>query len=193
MRYFQTVSSLPITYSPSHSFLCLILPTVRWLMWRRTLVSLPPVPVPPQGLPTAILNVREWYRHDAWRPVPKHLVRPLLHLHLRDLYPTPAGSGLAQAWDWECKAGRAAGPTWSCAGACACTGSQAWQRDQTSLSLGPYERKWISWVWLCAQTGEWRGALRSPRSGTTHTARERSGQEANQKQSDRKAAKEETK
>lgn len=37
-----------------------------------------------------------------------------------------------------------------------------------SLSLGPYEQKGISWVWLCAQTEGWRGALHSHHSGTKY-------------------------
>lgn len=93
----------------------------------------------------------------------------LVRLLPRGPYLTPAGSGLAQALGWVCTAGQAVALTWSCAGGCAYTRSQASLRDQMSPSLGPYELKGISWVWLCAQTEGWRGALHSPRSGTTHT------------------------
>lgn len=112
-------------------------------------------------------DVREWCLHDVWRPVPTRLVHLLLRLLLRrGLYLTPADSGLAQAWGLECMAGQVVGQTWSCAGGCAYTGSQASLRDQMSLSLRPYELKGISWVWLCAQIEGLRGALRIPRSGT---------------------------
>lgn len=115
-------------------------------------------------------DVREWCLHDVWRPVPTRLVHLFLRLLLpRGPYLTLVGSGLAQAWGWECTAGQVVGPTWSCAGGCAYTGSQASLKDQMSLSLRPYEPKGISWVWLYAQIEGLRGVMHIPRSGTKHT------------------------
>lgn len=99
----------------------------------------------------------------------------LLHLPLlpRGPYLTPAGSEHAQAWGWGCRGGLAVAQTWSCAGGCAYTGSQASLRDQMSPSSGPFELKGISWVWFCAQTEAWTGALHSPRSGTAYTTNQK--------------------
>lgn len=114
-------------------------------------------------LQRSILDVREWCLHDVWRPVP---TAPA-HLHHRGLCPTLVGSGLALVWGWACRVGRAAGPTWSCAGGCAYTGSRASLRDRMNLFSRPCGPRGISWAWLCARTAGWRGAPRNPHSGTT--------------------------
>lgn len=117
----------------------------------------------------SILDVREWCLHGVWRSVPT-VPAHLLHFHLlphhRGLCLTLAGSGHAQVWGWACRVGRAAGPTWSCAGGCACTGSRASLRGRTNLFSRPCEPRGISWAWLCARTEGWRGVPRSPHSGT---------------------------
>ena len=116
------------------------------------------------------LSFRVWCPRGVWNPVPTRRGSPHLLLLLlqrrRGPCRTRAGFGRAPVWGWWCRAGRAAARTWCAAGVAVCTGSRAWPSGPASLCTAPDAPTSSSWAVPGARTGAWRGARRTPRTGT---------------------------